>query len=434
MSSKALSLAALAVGWLVAPPVKAHAPPEANALLWPSEESDDFPLVVTNRGLIYRTKGESSPFSLRCSEAYGEGAARTPWASLSDGTLTLGTSTKVLTSSDGACTFETRLDVEPMSNLGGVIGGIAQSAVQPERLVLSALVVPPVSGFWLSEDRGQSWSILYRFPDYDSYSNPVAAPGDPQRMYAAGTGLDVALQQTWTTWLASRDGGQSWTSQRTDDAISPLAVHPANADLVFAVARVANSEEVRLLRSDNAGQTFIPVADVPTSIRAVTFGTAPTQMWFGADGLYQSDNGGQSFTKVHPEFQAVRCLHVHKGELWMCANESPNVEGVWVRRAGQDTFEQMVTFDQVRAAKKCSDDADVVCRVPWLDWKTEIFPDGLVAETAADAGAADAGVAQENLRSGCAVQQSSSHARHGFGVWLASSLWLLIRKRRTFGA
>jgi hypothetical protein len=142
----------------------AHEPPKGKALLWPSGAASTLPLVVTNRGLITVAEGNSAQnrlFKLRCNEAYGVKVTYVPFVALGADPehMLLVAPRAVLTSSDGACTFEKRFDVEPMGP-GGVVAGIAQSKAQPARFILTTVVAEGVSGVWASEDSGQSWSLL----------------------------------------------------------------------------------------------------------------------------------------------------------------------------------------------------------------------------------------------------------------------------------
>ncbi|MFT3924746.1 MAG: MYXO-CTERM sorting domain-containing protein [Myxococcales bacterium] len=396
--------------------------------------------MVTNRGLVFKNpEGSPSPFSLRCNEAYGEAATSVPWVT-TDGAngLTVATNKSVLTSVDGACSFTTSFDAASMAPLGGYLGGVTESSAKPERLVLSTLAKPDVSGIWASEDFGATWSVLYRFPNLDTYSGLLAAPSNAQRIYATGSGLNLDTQQIWSLWLVSSDGGSSWSQRQTDSDLTPALVHPQNPDVVFAYEFISGTEGARLWRSTDAGQTFAQITEVPKPFTSFLSSADGTEVWFGADGLYHSRDGGLTFTREYPEFQAVRCLAEHAGELWICANQLPNLEGVFVRHVGSDAFEQAMVFTDVRENKACGGDLDSVCRVPWLDWKIEIFPDGLDAGVQADASVpedagADAGPAAGSHGDGCGCDvpgQSHGPQRGLFGAGILLAAWSIARRRR----
>ena len=108
-----------------------------------------------------------------------------------------------------------------------------------------------------------------------------------------------------------------------------------------------------------------------------------------------------------------------------------------MRRAGEEAFEQAMVFTDVRENKACGEQ-DSVCRVPWLDWKIEIFPDGLPGEGGVEDAGADAGDdAGSSMGShgddgcGCHVPGRSKAPQRGLlGLWFLLAAWSLVRRRR----
>jgi MYXO-CTERM domain-containing protein len=79
-------------------------------------------------------------------------------------------------------------------------------------------------------------------------------------------------------------------------------------------------------------------------------------------------------------------LAEHAGKLWMCANISPNLDGIWTLKDDASGVDKVMSFEAVTAPVACSDSAArALCEIPWHDFNLELHP------TADDAGSADAG-------------------------------------------
>ncbi len=383
---------------------RAHEPPRGKALLWLDESSSAFPLVLTNRGVLFHETGEASSaiYSLRCNEAYDVGATQVPFMAYDRerGRFVSSTSDRILQSDDGLCSFRSRLELSDMGRLGGVFGGIAQSQAAPDHLLATTIIESNVSGLWQSSDFGDSWQKIWTFDAGESLNVLLASPNDPSRFYASGLMFDLETFEFSYNWYASTDAGESWSRVPTASELRPLFVHPSNPDTVFATERAdQQSDTVRLLRSEDAGQTFEAVGEFE-AIRSVTSTSDASRIWLGgADGLYVSDDEGVSFEKLETSLSAVDCLAYRGDTLWLCAVSDPGaphpvVEGVfsWPPEASEPQVE--LRFDQVRMNRDCGE-SDRVCHVPWVDWQLEILPDTAQPDAGSDAGP-DAGAGEQD--------------------------------------
>ena len=157
-----------------------------------------------------------------------------------------------------------------------------------------------------SKDGGTSWV---------DRSSPVGngfgfgalafAPSDPQVAYA-GTAAYRSAGQFYPglpakgIWV-SRDGGAGWTP--ANDAVSQtahvnrLAVHPADADTVFA-ATTNNG----LLRTTNGGMTWRRLEGLPYQVEVRSVGISPVDprlVFAGTQsGFYRSEDGGETWGQV----------------------------------------------------------------------------------------------------------------------------------------
>ncbi len=376
---------------------RAHEPPKGKALLWPDQASSAFPFVLTNRGILFHEAGEpgQATFSLRCNEAYLSAATYVPFVAFDPARerFLFSSSGGMLTSDDLACSTELRLDIGSMGSLGGVVGSVVHSKARPERILASTAIEYGVSGLWLSEDFGEQWRQLFVSEASQMLGQMLASPSDPDRFYAVGTSVDLETFIFEDIWLRTDNGGLSWESRVLDLQLTPVAVHPKNAAIVFAHDGPTGKQ--RLLRSVDAGASFEVVFELE-SVDALTSDELGNTWWLGGrSGLYVSFDRGQSFMQVHPEVVAVDCLDQHGDVLWMCGVKEPGpgqnlVEGVWTLAAGAREFELALAFTQVLENRACEGAAAGVCRVPWLDWQLEILPGDLLDPDEPDAGPVDA--------------------------------------------
>jgi hypothetical protein len=104
-------------------------------------------------------------------------------------------------------------------------------------------------------------------------------------------------------------------------------------------------------------------------------------LWLGlgdAGGLYRSSDAGRHFERVlSEEVYSVSCLVRRQDRLWMCANVTPNVDGVWFSDDDGASFHKWMVFQEVTQPVTCdAAEATAVCAQPWLDYDRELRPAG----------------------------------------------------------
>jgi photosystem II stability/assembly factor-like uncharacterized protein len=134
-------------------------------------------------------------------------------------------------------------------------------------------------GFIRSTDQGRTWEF---FADElrNRYIRYFDVSADGQTIYADE-------RDTYFAWI-SRDGGYTWSQSSNYQVNGPIAVSPADSNMVIF------SSHSDLLRSTDGLQNFqVVLRDV--TIRDIVFAPSdPTVVYAAADGylVYRSDNAG----------------------------------------------------------------------------------------------------------------------------------------------
>lgn len=189
-------------------------------------------------------------------------------------------------------------------------------------------------------------------------------PSIPQRLYLSG--LDATLDTPLI--LRSDDGGE--TVRRVSITQSVLgedayiaAMHPTDPDAFWLRTNVnLGSTLVRVREGGRVAETVARTSDRMLGFARHADGQ---RIWYGSrnEGLYRSDDGGESFNRVND--LAVFCLASRGDELWAC--------GDWLRGAfalgrstdGGRSFVPVLQFRDVLGPVPCLADGADACEPRW---------------------------------------------------------------------
>jgi hypothetical protein len=378
----------LMAGWCVTRPAGAHAPPQATGIRWSGAEGGERAIVRTNRGLIIADPGGGS-FRIVCNEAFETSLAEVPPLTVAaDGRILLGTyAAGLVLSSPDACNFDA---------LAGRFAELYPIDVDSDQQGgFFAAVLPRDGGsaeLLQSSNEGRTAESLATLPGAPSAL--AVAPSDGSRVYVSSTLAEENL--SFGRLLTSHDAGRTFTETEVElDAselrVFLLAVDPNQPDRVFL--RTQSRDGItpeRLLRSDDGGVTFATALSVPGPLSAVV--QPDGTVWLGgAEGLYRSRDGGQSFAPLEgTDLSRVTCLATNDERIYACGYSAGEF-GVMVSADGGDSFEWFLRFPWVTARLDCPADSDegMRCAIPFLDWKEEqLEPSSMTGEAGAPAGAA----------------------------------------------
>lgn len=168
------------------------------------------------------------------------------------------------------------------------------------------------------------------------------APSDTRRLYLTGRATDAFVPLLYR----SDDGGATLARVTTDmapaDSYWVSAVDPRDPDVLYMRAAVGFGTELR--RSRDAGRTFQRIAATRDPMLGFAMSDDGRTLWYGsiAEGVFRSDDGGESFGMVAR--LPVICLRQHAGVLWACSD--------WINRFalgrsmdGGATFEPVLRFN-----------------------------------------------------------------------------------------
>lgn len=381
MKWRLLALSLMAC-WCAPRAAGAHAPPQATGIRWIAAEGRERAVIRTNRGLIVEDPGGA--FRIVCNEAFEASLTEvTPLAAADDGRLLLGTYAAGLAiSSQDACNFDVLPD--PISALYTI------DVESDQRGGFFAAVLPrdgSSAELLQSFIEGRTVESLATLPGAPSALE--IAPSDASRLYVSSTLAEENL--SFGRLLSSQDGGRSFTETEVELEASELrvfllAVDPNRPDRVLL--RTQSRDGItpeRLLRSDDGGGTFETALSAPGPLSAVV--QPDGTVWLGgAEGLYRSRDGGQSFVPLESiDLSRVACLAARGDRVYACGYSAGEF-GVMVSADRGASFQWFLRFRWVTARLDCPEDSDegVHCAIPFLDWSEEQLRP---SSTTGDAGA-----------------------------------------------
>jgi hypothetical protein len=435
-------LVAWALALMCSMPARAHAPPIGLALKWASSAEDALPLIVANRGLVFADRvGGGMRFSLRCAEGFGAGVAGVPGVFFEQAdSLLLSVYSGTSRTSDRACTLQ------PAAGLVGTsFGSMVQDLTSPNRVYVTSRTTEATAALFVSEDYARSWSPRFTNHVDEYYDSLLVAPSDARRLYASGRRLDRVQKKLQYLSSVSLDAGETWRDTPFVTKLTPFAVHPRTADVVFAYESTDTLETVfRILRSDDMGSTYASILEGVPQPLALTASSAGTSLWLGLSGaggqggLYRSEDDGMHFERVHADtVQQASCLAERQGRLWLCANMAPNQSGVWFSDDEGDSFQKFMTFADVTDPVPCDGEAQALCARDWRDFDAELHPPihdaGLPpnADSASAAAPAPSPANPPHTRHASGCQLASSRAGSTLHwYWAVAACWAALRRRR----
>jgi photosystem II stability/assembly factor-like uncharacterized protein len=217
-------------------------------------------------------------------------------------------------------TWEPLFDAQPT----GSIGALAVSASNPDVIYAGSgegIQRPDLSvgdGVYRSNDAGKTWKHL-GLRDGQQIPQIVVDPRDPKRLFVAVLGHPYGPNEE-RGLFRSLDGGETFSKvlyRDADTGAADVAFDPADPQTVYASlweARHAPWENGEfsgpgsgLFKSTDGGTTWRPIGKgLPEHVGRIGIGIAPsngkrifvTAQAKKGDGLYRSDDAGESFVKI----------------------------------------------------------------------------------------------------------------------------------------
>jgi len=176
-------------------------------------------------------------------------------------------------------------------------GAIRVDPSQPDRVLLG------VEGVYITENRGQNWSLQY-MPDIFPNAGVIElAPSNPKVIYMGGAGHNTMIYAEYFSGsglMVSKNGGENWEnitgSEFNQASILDIAIDPNDPETVYAATQNG------LFKSINSGGDWRSFSGLPEGAARAT-GISPENpdlIFTGIEtnGFYMSQDGGISWQQI----------------------------------------------------------------------------------------------------------------------------------------
>lgn len=271
--------------------------------------------VGTSFGLLVsRDRGAS--WSYLCEEAIGYGAGQIPTSvTLPSGTTFTGSIFGLAQSKDQQCTWTA---VPAFADVGA--SGLALTSAG---LVASTGKFGVTNAIRVSSDEGQSWQETGQSSDVLFFTDVVAAPSQPSRVYAGAWWYEDG----GTTFVLRSDSGGAGFTRTEVSALLPvhgplriLAVHPTKPDVVLLAVNDDPGNLSVLVRSADALASFTVVQEEHQPFNSAGF-SSDGKLAFAAsfEHLFRSADEGLTFAAL-PAPKRNACVGLAPGAYYACAD------------------------------------------------------------------------------------------------------------------
>lgn len=287
-------------------------------------------------------------------------------------------------------------------------------------------------------------------------------------------GVELSLWQTGGAWLVQQAGEAQASSDffctvepaeapdsgaplppsslpEESFAALPLPAPARRPQLRFFNVRTPSGD--RLYRSDDGGETYSEQLRFAGAILGFASDEEGSQLWLGGDrdGLWYSEDGGESFQQLSSERQ-VTCLAYRAPLLWLCEAAPTAPFQLGHSADGGQQFRPVLHFGDLTFRSGCGEPATSACEAQWrgdVEGDLSVFRATRAPGETADAGlpgvdanlpSDDAGLPEvdaagapppmdapaRSAPGACSVQ----HARGDVGPWPFGALLLLLALSR----
>jgi photosystem II stability/assembly factor-like uncharacterized protein len=355
--------------------------PASNAVAF--DPTDPKAIYVRATFGILTTRDGGGSWRWICERAIGFSGMEDPtYVVTPKGTLVGGTFSGAAVSRDHGCTF-------------GFVGGANKYVLSDLTMRKDGEIIGMSSAYskagengslygnqlYASKDDAQTFSALGAAIDPTLLLESVEiAESDPSRLYLSAVRGEG--EKRTAAFLASYNGGESWTERKLDLApgeTSPFiaSVDPKNADRIYLRMAGAVDAKTRLLVSDDAGKTWKKIFESTTAILGFALAADGSRVYAGhREGVVSSPTDTFAFTKGSSA--EVQCLGLNGTALWACSTERSGFFVGISRGGGGRSFDAKLHLEEIKGPLECPPESNVAkeCTDDWPKLRRELgLPD-----------------------------------------------------------
>jgi uncharacterized protein (TIGR03382 family) len=328
--------------------------PDSLRIFAPADRPSEI-VLVTNFGLITTTDAGAS-WDWVCEHGDGYLAYLYQRAAPPGHRLFAVAPAGLVLSDDGGCSWSVAADLRTTT-----VTDVFADPVDPDRILALAAFVDssgqPRNALFISTDGGATFGTpAYVSPPDWTLASVETAASNPRRIYL--TAYQSTAGAVTSRLLRSDDAGQTFADAGIEPAAGGrvariAAVDPVDPEKIYL--RLTGTDDAIAVSSDGGATvatTLVIGGQLTALLRRGNGEILVSALDLVGGALHRSVDGGASFSKL-PATLGIRAMAERDGKIYAAVDDVLDGFAVGVSEDGGESFQAMLSFDQVAGTRAC---------------------------------------------------------------------------------